>query len=223
MSLNFSAQPGPRERHLQRKINQPLFGGAGARVTQQTILSAQQQDQLALQLFMEQFRELVERTVKLDKNVESEVVLLLKAQLEQHYAVCTGLAGETSKLRDAIKKLITAIGVTLRGSSQADPHALEKFEGDEEHTRLHLQLCDYLIVSDILNPDDIISDEEQLPSLLAEPSDVLQAVLMIFPPERIDAMIAEGKILLKELEAGGHNMDKAWQNIALMSHWLQGE
>ncbi|MEI7843790.1 MAG: hypothetical protein WCI39_12260 [Gallionellaceae bacterium] len=223
MSLNFSGQPGPRERQLQRKVDQPLFGDAGGRITQQDIHAAQQQDQVASRQFMEQFRELVERTIKLDKNVESEVVLLLKAQLEQHYAVCTGLPGETKTIKEAVKKLIAAISATLLTSSQNDPHAIEKFEGDEEHTRLHLQLCDYLIVSDILNPDDIIRDDEQLPSLLSEDSDTLQAALMIFPPERIESMIAEGNALVKKVEVAGYDTMKAQQNIALMVRWLQGE
>ena len=100
MTLNFSAQPGPRERQLQRKWNNPLYGDAGATITEQDILKAQQQDLLAMQIFMEQFKELVQQAVKLDANVESDVVLLLKAQLEQQYAVCTGLPGQPAAIQD---------------------------------------------------------------------------------------------------------------------------
>jgi hypothetical protein len=220
--LNFSAQPGPRERHLQRKYNNPLFGSAAA-VTQQDLQLAQRQDHSAMQAFMTDFRELVQRAVKLDKNVESDVVLLLKAQLEQLYAVCTGLPGQPSALQDALKKLIAAISTTLRTTSKDDPHALEKLGDDEEHTRLHLHLCEYMIVSDILNPEHIISEDEQAPALLSESDDALQAALALFPPERIGQMLEQGKALLKKLEAEGHSLPLAWQNLAQMEDWLQSE
>lgn len=219
--FNFSAQPGPRERHLQRKHNNPLF--SERTVTQQTILTAQQQDLDAMQQFMEQFRELVQRAVQLDKNVESDVVLLLKAQLEQHYAVCTGLAGHPVAIQDSIKKLINAISATLRVTSKDDSHALEKLANDEAHTLLHLHLCDHLIVSDILNPDEIISNAEQIPSLLNEAEDSLQAVLAIFPPERLGVIVAGAKSLLKRIEAEGHSLPVAWQRLTQMESWLQNE
>lgn len=176
-----------------------------------------------MQQFMEQFRELVQRAVKLDKNVESDVILLLKAQLEQQYAVCTGLPGQPVAIQEAIRKLIAAISSTLRSTSKDDPHALEKLDSDEEHTRLHLHLCDYLIVSDILNPDEIIGEAEKLPAILNETDEALQAALALFPPERIGAMIETGKTLLRQVEAEGHSLPQAWQNLAQMESWLRGE
>ena len=223
MTLKFSKQAGPRERQLQRKLNNPLFGISATTITQQNILTAQQQDQFAMQIFMEQFKELVQQTVKLDKNVESDVILLLKAQLEQQYAVCTGLPGQPVAIQDAIKKLIAAISSTLRATSKDDPHALEKLGNDEEHTRLHLHLCDQLIVSDILNPDDIISDNEQIATLLNETEDALQAALALFPPERIGLMVEEGQALLQKIEAEGHSLPAAWQRLAQMDIWLQSQ
>ena len=181
MTLNFLKNPGPRERHLQRKLNNPLFIVTGM-ITQQDIQIAQQQDSDAMQQFMEQFRELVQRAVALDKSVESDVVMLLKAQLEQHYAVCIGLPGRPVAIQDAIKKLIAAISTTLRVASIDDPHALEKLGNDEDHTALHLQLCDHLIVSDMLNPDATINDDEKIAALLNETEDALGAALAMFPP-----------------------------------------
>ena len=220
----FSKQPGPRERHLQRKYNNPLFGKVGTQeVTQELIHLAQRQDHTAMQQFMEDFRELVQRAVKLDKSVDSDVIMLLKAQLEQQYAVCTGLPGQPAAIQEAIKKLIAAISSTLRSSSKDDPLALEKLDKDEEHTKLHLHLCEYLIVSDILNPEEIISDDEKLLALLNEVDDALQAALALFPPERIAQMVEDGKLLLKKLEAEGSNVPLAWQSLAQMEAWLQGE
>lgn len=222
MTLSFSKQPGPRERQLQRRLNNPLFTTRGS-ISQQEVNAAQSQDRVAMQQFMEQFRELVQRAVKLDKNVESDVILLLKAQLEQHYAVCSGLPGQPAAIQDALRKLIGAISSTLRATSMDDPHALEKLQKDEEHTQLHLHLCDQLIVSDILNPDEIIGSEELIPTLLNESAEGLQAALALFPPERIGLMLEDAKILLGRIEAEGHSLPDAWQRLAQMESWLQPE
>jgi hypothetical protein len=222
MMLNFSPLPGSRERQLQRRLNNPLFNTT-ATITQQDISAAQQLDMTAMQQFMEQFRDLVQRAVTLDKNVESEVILLLKAQLEQQYAVCTGLPGRPVAIQEAIKKLIAAISSTLRVTSKDDPHALEKLSKDEEHTLLHFQLCDHLIVSDILNPDEVVGNDEQIPTLLNESEEGLQAALALFPPERIMLLVDEGKVLLRKIEAEGHSLPVAWQRLAQMENWLQRE
>ena len=221
-TLHFSTKPGPRERHLQRKYNNPLFS-IPQTITQHTIQMAQQQDLLAMQQFMVVFRELVQRAVALDKNVESDIVMLLKAQLEQQYALCSGLAGQPAAIQAALRKLIAAISSTLRTTSRDDPHALEKLDKDDEHTALHLRLCDHLIVSDILNPDGIISGDEQIASLLNESEDSLQAALALYPPERISVMVEEAKILLGSIVAKGHSLPAAWQRLAQMEHWLLGE
>ncbi len=222
MTLNFSEKPGPRERQLQRKLNNPLFVIPQS-ITQLSILDAQHKDSTAMQQFMEQFRELVQRAVGLDKTVESDVIMLLKAQLEQQYAVCTGLTGQPQQIQAALRKLIAAISSTLRAASRDDPNALEKLDKDEEHTNLHLQLCDFLIVSDLLNPDDVIGDDEKISALLNEPEEALQAALALFPPERIAVMVEEGRSLLRKIETDGHTLPAAWQRLAQMEGWLQGE
>ncbi len=217
MTFNFSSQPGPRERQLQRRLNNPLLGDT-LKITDQAIRDARQHDQLAMHQFMEQFRDLVQRVVTLDKNVESDVILLLKAQLEHQYAVCTGLPGQPVALLNAIKKLINTISSTLRNASKDDPLALEKLSADEAHTALHFQLCDHLIVSDILNPDVVIRDDEQLPTLLGESEESLQAAIALFPSERITTLVDEGRVLLKRIEAEGHSLPSAWQRLAQMEN-----
>ena len=212
--MNFSEYPGPRERQLQRKMRNPLFNFV---LTPEVLQAAQLQDHQALQQFMEQFRELVERVVKLDKNVQSEEILLLKVQLEHQYAVCTGLAGKPVAVVDAIKKLVNTISATLRSASVNDADALEKLSDDEAHTALHFQLCDQLIVSDILNPDEVIADDEYILTLLGESEEALQAALALFPPERIAALIEVGKLALKNTPANS----AAPPRLAQMQAWLQ--
>ena len=222
MTLIFSTHPGPRERQLQRKLNNPLFLNSRS-ITQQNIQAAQREDQKAMEAFMEKFREVVQRTVKLDKQVESEVLLKLKAQLEQLYAVSTGLPGQQTAILDAIKKLISTISNALQSTSQNDQHAIEKLQEEEQHTALHLQICNHVIVSDILNPDEIIGKNELMPTLLSESEDALQATLALFSPEQLILMVADGKTLLQQVEAEGHNLPVAWQRLSQMENWLKSE
>ena len=51
----------------------------------------------------------------------------------------------------------------------------------------------------------------------------LQAALALFPPDRLQPMIEEGKTLLKKIEAQGRSLPDAWQRLAQMERWLQGE
>lgn len=222
MTLNFSAHPGPRERQLQRKHNNLLFISSSP-VTQEQINTAQREDHSAMQLFMEKFREVVQRTVKLDKQVETDDLLKLKAELEQLYTVSTGLSGEQTAILDAIKKLISAISKTLHSNSKDDAHFIEKLQDDEQHTTLHLHICKHPIVSDILNPDGIIGNNELMPTLLSESEDALQAALMLFSPEQQQLMLEEGESLLKQIEADGHSLPMARQRLAQMAKWLTGE
>ncbi|TCV90242.1 hypothetical protein [Sulfurirhabdus autotrophica] len=221
MSLTFSKQPGPRERHLQRKYNNPLFTSGDA-ITQQDLQNALEQDKKALQQFTEQFRDLVQRAVKLDKNEERDVILKIKAQSEQLYGVCTGLPGDQTPFLEALKKLISAVSKTLHSVKDDEPHAIETLREDDEYTALHLQLCTYAIVSDILNPDQNIGSDELVPTLLSESENGLQAALVLFPPERLEVMIDEGKQLLKNVESKGQNLPQAWQRLTQMESWLKG-
>lgn len=227
MHLNFSTQPGPRERQLQRRYNNPLFGVdaivAHQPISQAQVKQAQLDDQQAVQEFMVQFRELMQRVVALDKNIDSDAILLIKAQLEQQYALCVGMQGDSAAVQAATRKLIHTISATLRNASKGDPHALEKLKDDEEHTALHLQLCQHAIVSDILNPDEVFAESELVPSLLGESEDALQAALALFPPERVHEMAEEGKALLAKTEAAGHSLPLAWQRLGQIERWLKSE
>lgn len=222
MHPNFSTQAGPRERQLQRRHNNPLFAGDGP-VTPQQIENARQQDQKAAQAFMQQFRELVQRVVSLEKQSDSDALLEIKAKLEQQFAICTGMQGDNSAVLAAIKRLISTIASTLRNAAQNEHEAQEKLRLDEEHTALHLDLCSHAIVSDLLNPDEVIAEDELVPSLLSESEAGLAAALALFPPERVAEMAEQGKALVKQVEASGHSLPQAWRALGQMEEWGRGQ
>ena len=61
----FSELPGARERHLQRRCDNPLFPAAVRTVTQEQVTIARQEDVGELQSFQSELREVVERAVNL--------------------------------------------------------------------------------------------------------------------------------------------------------------
>ncbi|HEY6093979.1 MAG TPA: hypothetical protein VIU93_03405 [Gallionellaceae bacterium] len=222
MSLKFSSQPGPHERQLQRIHNNPLFGSDN-QVTPIELSAAQLHDKHAVQEFMQNFREVVQRVVALEKQADSDTLLKIKAQLEQQFALATGMQGDNSTVLAAIRRLIATIAATLRNAAQSEHEAQEKLRLDEEHTALHLQLCSHPIVSDILNPGEVIEEDELVRSLLSEPEESLAAALALFPPERVAELAEQGKALLKQVEGAGHSLPEAWRALGQMEAWGKGE
>ncbi|MDH5370501.1 MAG: hypothetical protein OEW99_10780, partial [Gammaproteobacteria bacterium] len=114
MSMNFSPAPGPHERHLKRRLLNPLFPKPEREVTQQDIDDAQKKDEENLLEFMTYFQSVVQKTTQLGSNSESDVVLQIKEQLDECYATSCAMPGEHSNLKVAIKKLIIAIMAAIR-------------------------------------------------------------------------------------------------------------
>lgn len=221
MTLKFSPQPGPHERQLQRVHNNPLFGSDN-QVSPGDLSAAQLYDKQAAQEFMQDFRAVVQRVVALEKQTDSDTLLQIKAQLEQQYALATGMQGDNSAVLAAIKRLIATIASTLRNAAQNEHEAQEKLRLDEEHTALHLELCSHTIVSDLLNPGEVIEEGELVPTLLSESEAGLAAALALFPPERVVQMVEQGKALLKQVEAAGHGLPQAWRALGQMEEWVRG-
>ncbi|HEU0188279.1 MAG TPA: hypothetical protein VFR06_10340 [Gallionellaceae bacterium] len=221
MNPIFSTQPGPHERQLQRMHNNPLFGGDN-QVTPVELAAAQLHDKHAAEEFMQQFRQLVQRVVSLEKQTDSDTLLQIKAQLEQQFALAAGMQGDNSAVLGATRRLISTIAGTLRNAAQNEHEAQEKLRLDEEHTALHLELCSHPIVSDILNPVEVIAEDELVPSLLSESQAGLAAALALFPPQRVAELVEQGKALLKKVEAAGHSLPEAWRALGQMEEWGRG-
>ena len=96
MTMNFSPTPGPYERHLKRRLLNPLFPKLEKDVTQEDIDNAQRKDEENLMSFMTHFQSVVQKTTELGGNSESDVVLEIKEQLDECYATSCALPGEQS-------------------------------------------------------------------------------------------------------------------------------
>jgi hypothetical protein len=220
MNLHFSPEPGPRERQLRRKYQNPLFGPTGDQVTQQDVDAARQEDQIALQQFMQDFRSLIQEAVDLKPNTDSEIILDLKERLDQCYTRCCAMPGEHEEIKTAINKLIHVIMQAIRQGAANDPVALAKLDDEDAARRMHQALHVHTLIVDLLLANSPIEEAELLPTLLSETVEVVQATLPLFDIEQLGLLYETGKKRLEELQRQGHALPGAWSNLALFEHAL---
>lgn len=213
MALTFSRQSGPRERQLQRKYNNPLFGESGLQISQQDIDVAHEQDEVSLNRFLQHFQELVQKAVDLDPNAESQTILDIKEKLDQCYTQCSALPGDQTQIRNAVDKLIQVIMQAIRQGAANDPVALNKLDEEDRARQTHKELHNHTIVADLLLPDSPIDEQDLLPTLLNEQQPALLAALQLFEPEQIGILYESGKNLVAKLNSEGYDMSAPRKNL----------
>lgn len=220
MTINFSPAPGPHERHLKRRLLNPLFPKPERDLTQQDVDDAQKKDEEDLIKFMTHFQSVVQKTTELGANSESEIVLLIKEQLDECYATSCAMPGDHSNLKGAIKKLITAIMAAIRKGAADDPSALQKLDDENVAREMHNNLHERKLIADLMLEDSPILETELTPTLLNEEADDLDAALQLFSPEQLDALCMDAQALLERLREEGHEIPHAWERFQQMKNAL---
>ena len=220
MKLHFNPEPGPRERQLRRKYQNPLFSPTGDRITQQDVEAARKEDQIALQQFLLDFRSLIQEAVDLKPNTDSEIILDLKERLDQCYTRCCAMPGEHGEIKTAIDNLIQVIMQAIRQGAANDPVALGKLDDEDAARRMHQALQAHTLIVDLLLADSPIEEAELLPTLLSETDEAIQATLPLFDVEQLGLLYETGKKRLEELQHEGHILPEAWNNLALFEQAL---
>ena len=193
----FSKKPGMHERHAQRKYNNPLFKDNA--IDQQDIHLAQQKDQQAIALFMAEFRQLVQRTVELEANVDADIILKLKEDLDKCYEKSAGLADDQHEIQSMIKRLLDTIMKTMWAGIGNDAEAKEKLEMEEQARTAHFTLLEYPLVADLLQPDNIIDKDELAATLLTTSTAELESILPLFTLDQQNVIIDEAMAHLNQL------------------------
>lgn len=220
MSLQFSSQPGPRERHLQRKANNQLFSEAVRNVTQQDIDEARNQDNMELINFMNEFQLLVQEAIDLKTETDSDTILSLKERLDKSYAQCCALPGDQSKIKQAVKKLIDAVMAAVLSGAGTDPKALKELEEEQQAREIHFTLHDQPLVADLMLDDSPIMQDELVATMLSDTKEGLTAALNLFEEEALSALYQQAKELLQSIENSETTLELAWQNLTLMENFL---
>ena len=213
MTMNFSPTPGPHERHLKRRLLNPLFSQPERELIQQDIDDAQKKDEENLLSFMTHFQSVVQKTTQLGLNSESEIVLEIKEQLDECYATSCAMPGNHENLKVAIKKLITAIMSAIRKGAADDPVALQKLDEEEVARELHNELHERKLIADLMLKNTPILENELTPTLLNEEADDLDAALPLFSAEELGLIVKTAQALLEKLRQEGYEIPLAWERF----------
>lgn len=220
--IQFSAQPGAYERHLQRKYRNPLFPAAQQQFLPAEVEQARQRDQQDLQAFMEAFQETVKEASALSGSVDSEVVLDLKEKLERLYITASGLAGDLGTYQDALLKLIRVCMQTIRNGASDDVVALRKLDEEDQARTVYFAMLESPLVAELMRGDEIIQADELVPTVLSLDLGQLTTVLALFEPEYLQQLIGHSREFVDSLPAEVQEQTQLAHKLALMEKTLEG-
>ena len=217
--ITFLDHPGIRERHVQRRYNNPLFPEHRSHVTAGELHKARDDDHAELEAFHQQFQSLLERAVALKPNEPSEVILQLKADLDKAYAIASGLPGDQSQIKIGLQKLISVTMNAIWQGAGNDPLAHQELTHEEEARAAHFAHLRYPLVATLVRPDSPILAEDLVPSLLSAEPVELQGALWLFPPEQLADIVIEGHTLVTGLHDDQHR-ERAQQALQMIDNFL---
>jgi hypothetical protein len=217
MMLLFSAQPGCREAHLERRYKNPLFPEEARRVTQQQINTARQADEAETSAFQEDFRALLNDVATLTAHVESEIILKLKERIERLYEVRAGLPGDFSQERKGLERLNSLIMDQIKKGAADDPHAQEQLKREETARAFHWHLLRQPLVAHLLRPNTPIPPEDLVPTLLSEDEESIRAVMTLLTAEQQSSLRIQARQWLERLQVEKMEIPEiAWTRLGIL-------
>ena len=203
MKVPFSELPGRHERHFRRKLNNPFFPRPVDSYTDDELLEFQRLDHEELIEFIQQLQQLVVKATQLPPNVESDVILSLKEELDKAYETSAGLADDQSGNRFAIQKLTGVIMDAIRKGAAGDNFAGQELDQEDEARASHYRLLEHAVISDMLHPESLIMEDELTPTLMSESEEALAAALMLFDKEQLAEIVKQARQILADVENPG--------------------
>jgi hypothetical protein len=220
MIFKPSDNPGSFERHLLRKIDNPLFVDS-PELNDDTLEEAQRQDHDIIVQFMQTFQKTLEQTVALKGNEESDVVLGLKNQLDKLYEQASAIGDDQTRIREGIIKLLEVIMLSVRKGAGDDDHAHQELDQEEQARKAHFALLDSSLVADLLNPSSPIAENELVSTLLSTEKDELAVVVQLFDQEQIESVVTQSADLISKLNAQDIDTTKASENAVFIQGYLE--
>jgi len=226
MTVIFSQFPGSRERHLQRQYQNILFLKSRREFNQQRVDGARYMDEQENEQFIIDFHTLVEKIATLKPNEDSEIILLLKEQLDKSYEQCSGLEGEQKDIKAAIINLVQVIMQAVWKGAEGDPQAVKNLQEEELARSSHYQMLEYPLVVDLLNPDSLIREDELPATFLTESPESVQAALQLFDQQQKLSLFQDSLLLLEKIRQEHPDeqqevLDVAWNNLQLIKQALE--
>lgn len=208
-------RPGAHERHLLRRRDNPLFNKVLRRVEAEELAAARRRDEAEQDDFAREFRILLDSSLGLKPNEESQTLLDLKARMDQAYTQLASLGGDTEPFRQGLRRLTDTILAAVRHAAARDPHALEELVHEQLAREQHYRLMEFPLVADLMRPDSPIAAEELPAALLSSSREELEAALWLFGPEELSHLCREAHTLLDRV-----GTDHGYGNLAVMESHL---
>lgn len=215
MSFMFSEHPGPHERQLKRKLDNPLFEN-NDEINQTMIDRARQNDMIAFEHYLASFQTLVQETANLEANSDSAIILDIKERLDKSYTLCCAMPGENTEIKNAINKLLKVIMIAVRKGAANDPVALEKLDEEDIARNIHQALQRNLLVVDLMQDESPIAQNELTATLLSESESNLQQALTLFDSEQLGLIFNEAREKLEKRTNQGIDSARSNRNLELI-------
>lgn len=212
--LIFNDQPGMYERHLRRKVNNPLF--VDSDMSQQDILDARERDERELEEFMQDFHALARDASQLDATTDIEVLIALKTRLDQCYERCCGQMGRHDEIMEGLSNLIDSIMKAVIRSSASDQQALTRLDEEVEARKQHFSILTYPLIVDMLRPDSPLGAEDLIPSLLSADEKEALTAAGLFTEEQRVLICQQGQALLDRVADAGADVSEARRILDLI-------
>ena len=215
-------RPGVREQHLLRKKDNPLFDESQRNVSNEMLARARLEDGVEMDRFIADFQALVQKAVELEPNTPSETILEIKEKLDQSYQHACALPGDQSQIKNAVRKLVSAIMQAVRAGIGNDAYAARQLDEEDIARQAYFELQELPLVSALTHPDSPIAEGELVPSLLSEPVDTLRFTLQIFDEAQLAALYNESGRFLAEKDPD-RRLTAAWQGLGEIESCYRGQ
>jgi len=200
MPLVFSQIPGRHERHLIRMYNNPLFSSSEQQLNSNRLHEAQRLDHEEISDFIERFRKLVNRVVELDPNVESDVLLKIKEELDMAHEEACCMADDQTETKEAINKLVELIMQSVRRGAGNDVTAHEELDQETIAREEHYRLLEYPLIADLLHPKSTIAEHHLARTLLSSSIEENSAALDLFDLPQIESLHVQCTKIIASLD-----------------------
>ncbi|WP_457673429.1 hypothetical protein [Thiolapillus sp.] len=211
----FSERPGRHERHFRRKLDNDLFPRPIREWSEDDLLEVQRLDHEELIAFLQSLRGVVQKAVNLKPNEETQVILDLKAELEQHYEQACSLADRQEGNKQAIRQLVEVIMNVIRRNAAGDALAEQELAEEELARRTHFELLEHALVADLLHPDSLIQADELAAVLLTDEESQVLAAWELFDEAQRELLLEDMQAILA---AGGDDAVSAGGRLTLLQN-----
>jgi hypothetical protein len=222
MKPTFSARPGAHERQLIRCADNALFPPDRRQVIQIEVNRAQRLDAEDGAAFQDSFRTLVQRAIDLPPQEDSEVILKLKEDLDRAYEQCCGLAGDTTEIKAALRRLLDIVMRAVWRGAGDDAEAQINLREEEMARNTHFQLLEYPLIADLIRPYSPIGAGELAPTLLSESESAVAAALELFDADQLTLLCQDARGCVAALPADTPVPEAARARLDQMERHLDG-